>query len=163
MSGAGHGKPDPEGHHDDLDQADLEGLSLLVPDDARSLDADRLAYLEELREQARHGWRRMVFTRRWVRFGLSGPLVTLVLVGVTIVGSLMVVFAPKPQPVPGPAPLAVGAPGQVGEVGGLLPAESVMANGLEVALRSVRPAVFVLVPRDCPECNTISSIPSSTR
>lgn len=42
--------PDPSGRHDDLDGDDALAaeLAFLVPDDPRSLDADRDAYFREL-------------------------------------------------------------------------------------------------------------------
>ena len=51
------GLPGPDGRHDDLDADELEGLALLVPDDPRSLDGDRDAYLRELRAKRDAGGR----------------------------------------------------------------------------------------------------------
>ena len=39
--------PAPDGHHDDLSLAELDGLTLAVPDDPRELEADRLDWLDE--------------------------------------------------------------------------------------------------------------------
>ena len=47
MTTAEAARPDPEGHHDDLSAKDLDGLSLVVPDDARELDTDRELWLTE--------------------------------------------------------------------------------------------------------------------
>jgi hypothetical protein len=87
------------------------GGEFTVPDDASSLDADRLAWLAEHRAQAagnraqaagnrahrrfRNRLRRMVPSRRHDRFGTSGSApVVMCLAVVTLVGALFVVAVP---------------------------------------------------------------------
>jgi hypothetical protein len=164
MSGA----PGPDGRHDDLDAFELEGLALLVPDDPRSLDADRAAYLEELRgrrdgETAPAGLDRIwawVHRLRLGRFGISGPMVVLALAAVAVIGSSLTIFAPSAgSPAPLLAPLATNPPGDVGAVGGLLPDTELSIDGTQVPLRSARPALIVLVPANCKACgDTLRSL-----
>jgi hypothetical protein len=162
------GAPGPDGHHDDLDADELEGLALLVPDDARSLDPDRAAYLEELRgrrsdQPSPTGVRRALWGlngRRLGRFGLSGPVIVLVLAAVAVVGSSLTIFSPSNGSTSAQmAPIATNPPAQVGSVGGLLPDANLTVDGLQVPLRSARPALIVLVPAACQGCgDTLRSL-----
>jgi len=164
MSGA----PGPDGRHDDLDADELEGLALLVPDDARSLDGDRASYLDELRGAASDRPELEVVHRRWHRLlgqrlrgvGLSGSVVIVVLAIVTVVGSSLTVFNPSTVSTPASlAPLATSPPAGVGEVGGLLPDTTLGIDGLDVPLRTARPALIVLVPDGCQTCGpTLASL-----
>jgi hypothetical protein len=157
MSGA----PGPDGRHDDLDADELEGLALLVPDDARSLDADRAAYLQELRGRrgdrapatgVRRGLHGLT-GRRLGRFGLSAPVIVLMLAAVAVVGSSLTIFSPSSGSSSALlAPLATNPPGSVGTVGGLLPDANLTVDGMQVPLRSARPAMIVLVPTACQGC-----------
>ncbi|HEY5185990.1 MAG TPA: hypothetical protein VIM19_14060, partial [Actinomycetes bacterium] len=93
MSGASGQAPDPEGRHDDLDAAELEGLALLVPDDARALDEDRRAYYLELRAKAdgRPDAPRGAQLRR-----MSPPaLLVVVLAVLALVGSALAALTPR--------------------------------------------------------------------
>lgn len=147
------------------DHENLDGPApVVVPDDASALEADRLAWLAEQRLlRRRHGWRRLVLTRRWERFGLSGPIVVLCLLATAAVGSLAVAFFPRSSR-PGPAaaalataayahvtaaspPLAEPSPGPV--VGRLLPAASLAGDVRPVSSTDLRPGVLLLVPPDC--------------
>lgn len=164
MSGA----PGPDGHHDDLDADELEGLALLVPDDARSLDPDRTAYLEELRGRrgdrpASTGVRgalRSLTGRRLGRFGLSAPVIVLVLAAVAVVGSSLTIFSPSSGSNAALlAPIATNPPGDVGTIGGLLPDATLTVGGVRVSLRSARAALIVLVPASCSACgDTLRSL-----
>ena len=98
--------------------------------------------------------RRVFLTRRWQRYGLSGPLVALVLVLVAGVASLAVFLAPRLSPPPPARPLASPTTA-AGSVGGLLPAAELRtASGGSVPSRSLRPAVIALVADDC-GCATV--------
>ncbi len=151
MSGA----PGPDGRHDDLDADELEGLALLVPDDPRSLDGDRDAYLQELRGRAgdRPRLARLLDRVRSGRFGISGVTMILVLACVAVVGSTLTFFSPPPSSGSAlVAPLASAPPGDVGSIGGLLPDANVLVEGLSVPLRTARPAMIALVPTSCKAC-----------
>jgi hypothetical protein len=132
--------------------ADDGGLpqQLRIPDDARELDADRRAWLRERRARAvRAAVRRGLFTRRWHRYGLSGPLVVAVLTVVGILGGLAVVFVPHGSPRTAPAPLAA-ADVPPGRPGGLLPDGPLeLVPGGPAAARMLRPAVLAVVPAHC--------------
>ncbi len=157
------GVPGPDGRHDDLDADQLEGLALLVPDDARSLDADRDAYLREVRGR-RFGRGGPDGYRRWLVLralgggrpsGLAGPLLLVLLVVVGLVGSTLSVFSGSAANDLTQTPLAVDPQQPVGSVGGLLPGTTVTIRGEEFGLRSARPAVLLLVPTSCPDCGAV--------
>jgi hypothetical protein len=146
--------PAPDGRHDDLDAADLEGLALLVPDDARSLDADRSQYLRELRGRARDERLRRALhghlpPRGAIATSLIGPAVLVMLVVLGLVGSTLSVFGNTAKDSSPVSPLATTAAAAVGQVGGLLPDAMISVDGLDVPLRDSRPAMLVLVPTGC--------------
>ena len=143
--------PDPSGRHDDLDGDDelAAELAFLVPDDARSLDADRDAYLRELAGGAD---REPPPTQLFGRASLSGPLVTVLLLVAVLAGSLMTVMAPRNQTTPLARPLASAPQQPIGHVGGLLPPVTVRVRALEVLARTMRPAVLLVVPAECDGC-----------
>lgn len=146
--------PGPDGHHDDLDQDQLEGLALLVPDDARSLDADRLAYYQELRARARargDGWARI---RRLAASGVTGPLILVLLVVLGLFGSTLGMFGSALPATPPPQPLATPTE-TPGQVGGLLPDTAVTVDQAHASLREARPALLALVPSSCPTCHDV--------
>lgn len=135
-----------------------------VPNDARELEPDRLAWLQEQadqqagapqeRQRGGHvGWH-SALVRRWSTEGSSGPLGALgamVLVLVAAVGSLVVALVPRLGNPPAPGRLATvqAAPGRSG---GLLPDTRLRTlSGGSFALRSIRPAVVAVVGARC-EC-----------
>jgi hypothetical protein len=159
-----HGVPGPDGRHDDLDADQLEGLALLVPDDARSLDADRDAYLLELRRRradqggpglARRSLLLRAFGAGRPGSGLAGPVLLVLLVVVGLVGSTLSVFSGSTADDQKQTPLAADPAGPVGAVGGLLPNTTVTIRGSHFDLRGARPAVLLLVPTPCPSCGSI--------
>jgi hypothetical protein len=121
--------------------------SVRVPDDARDLALEAQALRRELAaRRRRQRWSRVFRTRRWERFGLSGPLVTAVLALVAVVGSLVVVLGPRPPVRLTAQPLA-DVP--VGGEGGLLTAVTLHVGTRPVEARALRPAVLALVPDGC--------------
>jgi len=141
--------------------------SVIVPDDASALEPDRQAWLAEQREarrrRRRHRWRRLVLTRRWDRFGLSGPIVAICLAVTTAVGALVVAFVPRPS-TPPPAATALAdvpfvsvvaaapppiEPSPGGVVGHRLPPARLDGDVRAVDAAALRPAVMVLVPASC--------------
>jgi hypothetical protein len=129
------------------DPFSLDGI--VVPDDARALQGDVRALRRERRASARHDrLGRLLLTRRWHRYGMSGPIVVVVLVLVAAFASLMVLFQPR-RPANRPVPLAIGVRG-AGQEGGLLPdVQLARADGTAVQARELRPAVFAVVPSAC--------------
>jgi len=138
---------DPLGEEPHPDHAD----GVVVPDDARDLELDVRAWQREQAAAARRGrLDRLVRTRRWRRYGLSGPLVAGVLAIVAVFGSLLALLVPSGardrasrQPLD-PAPLA-----PAGRVGGLLLDRPLLVDGVERSVRELRPAVLALVPIPC--------------
>lgn len=164
-SADGVSAPGPDGEPPSPETPE-EPLDIVIPDDAAALESDRQAYLEE---QARGVGRpdgpdwsvrepapalpRMFQTRRWQRYGLSGPLVIAVLLAVAVVGSLMTVLRPDVSAAPTPLPLSEPAAGAApATVGGLMPDALVTLDGVPLALRRLRPAVLVVAPPTCPTC-----------
>jgi len=160
MTAPRSGRPDPDGHHDDLSAEDLDGLSFVVPDDPRELAADREAWLREsaasappptgvpdLRVTDASG---PPVTRRR-RLSLTAGLVVLSMLVVALSGVVGALVAPKLPDGPPAAPLADVRPAP-GQVGGLLPEAGLTDGTTPVAARSLRPSVIVLVPMACPGC-----------
>jgi hypothetical protein len=141
------GDPDP-------DDYGLPHVDVVVPDDARELDRDVLAYRrEERRRRRRRRLRRVV--RPVTRFGVAIPIIAGALLVALISGALMTAFGPRPAPRPKGVALAPSPTAAPGEIGGLLPAGSVdVVNRSKNArdLRDLRPAVFGIVPpgAQCP-------------
>jgi len=156
------GPPGPDGRHDDLGEAELEGLALLVPDDPRSLDPDRFAYLQELRDRASgrepsEPFLRRFLAPRWLTaFGVSGPLLLVLVLTVGLVAGIFsaAVGGPGLATVP-VVPVASSGAGPVGSIGGLTP-DITLSNAIGTApLRSLRPLVLVLVQGACTDCTAI--------
>ena len=135
--------------------------NLVVPDDASSLFLDEKALARERKAAARRTrYRRLIFTRRYDRFGISGPIVFLVLllVGLTA-GAAVVLLAPVgEQAAPALQPLAAAPVGAA--IGDLLPAAQLSVRGTSREaerhdvhdVRDLRPSVVVLLPVACPTC-----------
>jgi hypothetical protein len=142
--------PSPDGRHDDLDADELAGLALVVPDDPRSLDADRAVYLRERGGRSGALMFRSYVLGRFPSASASSPLILmLVLVVALIAGSLALESAGlRNDPLTPPALANPTAP--VGSVGGLLPDVTLSIYGQTRSVRDIRPAVFVLLPATCP-------------
>ncbi len=121
----------------------------VVPDDISELDTEIEKLRRELATPRRPRLQRLFETRRFQRYGLSGPLVVVVLLVVLLFASLVFLLVPVPPRSPEPQPLARPALAP-GSVGALLPdlALPVGDNG-SLRLRTLRPAVVVLLPADC--------------
>lgn len=123
---------------------------LTVPDDARDLQRDVRALARERRVQRRRArLRGLLLTRRWDRFGLSGPLVVAVLLVVAAYAALPVLLRPATDSRRQAEPLAspTVAPGTVG---GLLPDGPLETPGGRTTTRALaRPVALLLVPTPC--------------
>ncbi|WP_026404818.1 hypothetical protein [Actinomadura rifamycini] len=134
-----HGDPDP-------DDYGLPRVDIVVPDDARELDRDVLAYHREERRRRRRARIRRV-TGPLTRFGVAVPIIAGALLVALISGALMTAFGPQPAPRPTTARLAPNPTASPGTVGGLLPAGSVaLADGSAKPMREMRPGVIGIVP-----------------
>lgn len=131
--------------------------SVRVPDDARDLLRDVEALRRERRARSRRQRAgRLLLTRRWQRYGLSGPLVLAVLAVVGVFGALMTLLRPSFPAGSGPEPLAAPAVAP-GQVGGLLPDTPVLTPVRTTTTRALaRPEVLVLVPVPC-RCDDVLS------
>ncbi len=137
--------------------------SFVVPDDISELDAE----IESLRRDRRGpGWRRRLLrvleTRRWQRYGMSGPLVVVVLLVVLFFASLVFALLPATPTVARSRPLA--HPSAVpGTVGALLPDLALpVAADNAVRLRNLRPAVLIFVPARCDCAALIADVINTT-
>jgi hypothetical protein len=173
--------PDPDGHHDDLDPSDAARLTLLVPDDARALEADRLAWLAE-EHDARTAPRDVLEVHQTWRVD-SGPprrprrrlaiiagATAVAVLGMSVIGAALALIAPR-QPAVATAPatrLASGA-NDPGQLGGPLPTVTLAADANTVAgnvagtgsatgtdtvvSTDLRPGVVAIVPAECADCS----------
>lgn len=145
----------------DRDDFGLPPIDVVIPDDARELDRDVQAYQRELRALRR---KRRVSRLRGplTRDGMVLPLLAGCLMLALLTSTLLIMFAadqtgmptlPRstvtqspPKHTPTPAARATG------QIGGPLPAVTVMIGGKSVQLRTATaatPYVLTLVPRDC--------------
>ena len=131
--------------------------SVVIPDDLTELEPDIRAYYRELARQRNQAFVHRIFmTRRWERFGLSGPMVVAVLCIVALFGSLASVLVPRVGQRPGSEPLAAPSV-PVGRESGLVPAVNVSVYGDVQPIRARRPDVIALVPAPREDCARILS------
>jgi hypothetical protein len=143
--GPGHGT----GSGDEVPGLPAEWAGIVIPDDARELDAVAEQVRRERRVEARRALaHRLLRSSRLERLGLSTPLVLLVLVVVGIFGTLVVLLPSVPTP-PRPRPL-VDPTAAPGTIGGLLPDVRLTdSGGHAFSLRDIRPAVLLVAAANC--------------
>ncbi|MBT2208263.1 MULTISPECIES: hypothetical protein [Actinomadura] len=138
-------RPDGDPEPDDYG---LPRVDVVVPDDARELERDMVAYRrEERRRRRRERWARL--GRPLTRFGVAIPIIAGALLVALLSGALMTAFGPRPAPRPPAAQLAPRPTAGVGRVGGLLPAGTIDRVDRERAakpIRDLRPGVIGVVP-----------------
>jgi hypothetical protein len=136
---------DPERDDYPLPPVDIE-----IPDDARELERDVQAYHRELRAQRRHRRARRL-GGSITRDGMVLPLLASCLALTLLAGTLLTMFTarrvvpPATQTTSEPQP----SPPAVGEQGAPLPAATVVVDSAATSLRTLKPAVLVLVPVGC--------------
>jgi hypothetical protein len=123
------------------DDYGLPPVDIEVPDDARELDREVLAYHRELRALR---WRRRT---RWLvvplgRDGMVLPLLAGCLALTLLAGTLLTVFSGEQM-----------TPPSLGRSGHQLPNAIVLVGGAEAQLSSLRGSVLALVPPGC-RCTT---------
>ncbi len=137
------------------DDGNLPPVNIVVPDDARELDRDVLAYRRELRAQRR----RQRVTRLFGPFGgreFGGhaailPLIATIVALSMLAGAMLSVItispASAPTVPPSPARSTAQAPRATGPIS--LPAATVRLDGRTVPARTLVNSVVALVPADC--------------
>lgn len=144
-------RPDDEHGPDTGGVPDLppEWAGIVIPDDASELAAETEALRRERRRDHRRDRIQAIFaTRRWQRYGLSGPVIALSVLVAGIFGSLLFLLptgpsSPREQQLARPT----AAPGSVG---GLLPdLQLATSTGSTVRTRDLRPAVVLVLPEGC--------------
>ncbi|HEX6471640.1 MAG TPA: hypothetical protein VF069_21250 [Streptosporangiaceae bacterium] len=147
---------DPQG-----DDYGLPHIDIVVPDDARELDRDVVAYRREQRQLRRRArWRRLL--RPFTRYGLAAPIIATALLIAIVSGTLLTVLGPHAVPRPASTPLAPRTSARAGQIGGPLPDAQVTVDGERVALMDQRPAVIVMVPPNCGCDAAVSSLARQT-
>jgi hypothetical protein len=141
---------DPHG-----DDYGLPHIDIVVPDDARELDRDVVAYRREQRQRRRRARWRRVF-RPFTRYGLAAPIIAAAVLIAVVSGTLLTVLGPHSVPRPAGTPAAPRPSARAGQIGGPLPAARITVDGEPAALTDQRPAVIILVPPDC-RCDVVVS------
>lgn len=99
----------PDGGDPEPDDYGLPRIDVVVPDDARELERDVVAYRrEERRRRRRERTRRLA--RPFTRFGVAIPIIAGALLVALLSGVLMTAFGPRPAPRPTGAQLAPRPP-----------------------------------------------------
>jgi hypothetical protein len=132
------------------DDGNLPPLNIVIPDDARELSRDVLAYHREMRAQRRRG-RLLRLLRPFRGPASSGraaviPLIAVCL-AISLVGGALLSVATM-SPASAPTLTAPQASGQAAVLT-VLPEGSVEVNGTVKAVRSLVTSVIALVPANC--------------
>ncbi|MGP4030009.1 hypothetical protein [Actinomadura sp. 3N407] len=146
----------PDGGDPEPDDYGLPRIDVVVPDDARELEREMLAYRREERRRRRRA-RAHRLTRPLTRFGVAIPIIAGALLVALLSGALMTAFGPKPTPRPTSAQLAPRPSASPGDVGGLLPdhnVDQVTGERTATPLRDLRPGVIGIVP-PAYECESV--------
>jgi hypothetical protein len=134
------------------DDGGLPPVNIVIPDDARELDRDVLAYRREMRAQRRRQ-RFLRLLRPFYRSRFGGPtaivpLIALCLALALVGGALLSVVTMNPAD---PTASATPTSGQADQPSGpsALPAGSVRVAGQDEPVRSLVSSVLALVPAGC--------------
>jgi hypothetical protein len=153
------------------DDFGLPPIDIEIPDDARELDRDVQAYQRELRAMRRR--RRMHRLRGpLTRDGMVLPLLAGCLLLALLTSTLLIMFAADQTGMPdgsrppvaqdtSPARTPTHPQPAAGQIGGLLPAATLVIGGKDVAVRTItasRPAVLTLVPENCRCASTLRQL-----
>lgn len=138
------------GLHGDPDDYGLPKVDIVVPDDARELARDVIAYRRELRQRRRRErWRRVA--RPFTRYGIAAPFIASAVLIALISGLLMTVVSPRPSTrtiqVP-PTGMPTHGPGQKD---GPLPVGDITVDDKLTPVRDLidRAGVIMIVPQAC--------------
>jgi hypothetical protein len=148
-------------HNGDPDDYGLPRVDIVVPDDARELDRDILAYRrEERRRRRRTRWQRLLSPL--VRYGVAAPIIAGALLIALVSGTLITVLGPDPTPRATGGPVADRPSARPGQIGGVLPEAQVSVPGHRKRLIDLRPAVLMIVPPGCRCEATVDEVSKQT-
>jgi hypothetical protein len=135
------------------DDSGLPPVDIEIPDDARELDRDVIAYRRERRALRRRAHLQRVF-RPFRGHGAILPLVASCVALSMLAGAMLSVFtiSPASAPVRGPDPAGSGPPSASASTAAL-PSGTVVVDGKATPLRQLTGAVLALVPAGC-TCDT---------
>jgi hypothetical protein len=134
----------------DPDDYGLPKVDIVVPDDARELDRDVIAYHRELRQRRRHErWRRL--GRPFTRYGIAAPFIASAVLVALISGVLMTVVSPRPTDRAIQVPPTGVVRHRPGDAGGALPPGNLIVNGRRMPVDTLInvAGLVLIVPRDC--------------
>jgi len=146
----------------DRDDYGLPRVEVVVPDDARELDRDLIAYRREERQRRRRArMRRLV--RPLTRYGVAAPIIALALLVAVVSGVLLTTLGPRPVPTSTNPPASAGniplAPSaSPGTIGGPLPDGDITYGGVTHKIRDDLQGIIVLVPATCACDQTIKAL-----
>jgi hypothetical protein len=131
------------------DDGSLPPVNIVIPDDARELDRDVLAYRREMRAKRRRQ-RALRLVRPFNRPGLGGPaavvpLIALCLAIALVGGALLSVVTMNPANAPTVTPSSTAQ--STGPTA--LPTGNVRVSGRNEPVRSLVSSVLALLPADC--------------
>lgn len=140
-------RPDGDPEHDDYG---LPHVDVVVPDDARDLERDVIAYHREQRQLRRRARYRR-FAGPFAQFGVAIPIITGALLIALVSGLLMTAIGTRPEPRPTGVALAPHPSAAAGQKGGFLPAgEITEPPGTAVKkLTDLRPGVIAIASPKC--------------
>jgi hypothetical protein len=137
------------------DDGNLPPVNVVIPDDARELDRDVLAYRRELRAQRRRQRLRRVL-RLFRVPGLGGhaaiiPAIAVCLAISLVGGALLSVVTMSPAAAPTRSAAQASAQASTRAAAGLaeLPSGTVQLNGRPVAVRTLVTSAIALIPANC--------------
>lgn len=147
----------------DFDQDDygLPRVDVVVPDDARELDRDLLAYRREQRRSRRlAAWRRAA--RPFTRHGVAVPVIAAALIVALVSGILITVLGPRSSPRVSHGRIADSPSAGPGAAGGPLPSGTVFIGDEPVPLADLGPGVIAIVPAACRCDSTVTELARQT-
>jgi hypothetical protein len=140
------------------DDGGLPPAGIEIPDDARELDRDVLAYRRELRARRRRArWDRLLGPLRG--HGALLPLVASCVALSMLAGTLLSVFSISPASAPVLSHSAAPAPGASSS----LPTGTVLINHRATSVRSLLPALLVLVSPGCNCARAVREVTAQAR
>jgi hypothetical protein len=137
----------------DRDDYGLPHVDVVVPDDARELDRDLIAYRRELRQARRRAaLRRMLGP--FGRYGAAVPIISAALLIAVISGVLITVLGPREasQGLDATPSATHQASPQPGQTNAPLPAGTVSVEGTSQPIQRLTTGIVILIPEPCADC-----------